>query len=280
MFVDVKDEISNTLLWIPQYRCKSMSKLSVCITYTHSIYFHFKNTSVKKPKYCHIEILKVIFIYAWITILESRSTTYVFVKATNSWKWFRCCKTYANRVFRDALKARVTLKRTIQQKITNTLVFYVGVNELLYNFSQCSILIKIMPEQSNQEQFPRLISIYFSRGEWKYIQTNMVITAHVKECINMQCFPIKQEYYWTTKRTSNIFNKMFTYNLLTPRDFPIDAREIIANKNIKNGVTSTEQDTDTIVHNNAMLAQYPHAPASTSTLRDSRYFWQTDRWKR
>jgi hypothetical protein len=55
--------------------------------------------------------------------------------------------------------------------------------------------------------------------------------------------------------TSNIFNKIFTYNLRTPKDFPIEARNIIANKNIKNGVTSIEHDTLTILHTNAILLQ-------------------------
>lgn len=53
--------------------------------------------------------------------------------------------------------------------------------------------------------------------------------------------------------TSNIFSNIFTYNLRTPKDLPIEARNIIANKNIKNGVTSIEHETLITLHINAIL---------------------------
>ena len=37
----------------------------------------------------------------------------------------------------------------------------------------------------------------------------------------------------------------FTYSLLTPKDFPIDARKTIHNKIIKNGVINTEPTNQT-----------------------------------
>lgn len=53
--------------------------------------------------------------------------------------------------------------------------------------------------------------------------------------------------------TSNIFSNIFTYNLRTPSDFPIEAKNIIANKNIKNGITSIEHETLTTLHISAIL---------------------------
>jgi len=61
--------------------------------------------------------------------------------------------------------------------------------------------------------------------------------------------------YYLIALTSNIFSNNFTYNLRTPKDFPIEARNIIANKNIKNGVTSIEHETLTTLHTNAILLQ-------------------------
>lgn len=53
--------------------------------------------------------------------------------------------------------------------------------------------------------------------------------------------------------TSNIISNIFTYNLLTPKDFPIDAKNIIHNINIKNGVTKNDAVTETTDANNAIL---------------------------
>jgi len=58
-----------------------------------------------------------------------------------------------------------------------------------------------------------------------------------------------------TALTSNIFSNNFTYNLRTPKDFPIEARNMIASKNINNGVTSIEHETLTKLHTNAILHQ-------------------------
>lgn len=53
--------------------------------------------------------------------------------------------------------------------------------------------------------------------------------------------------------TSNIINKILTYNLLTPNDLPIDAKNIIHNINIKNGVTKNDAVKDATDANHAML---------------------------
>lgn len=43
------------------------------------------------------------------------------------------------------------------------------------------------------------------------------------------------------------------YNLLTPSDFPIDAKKIIASKNIRKGVKNKETAKDITIHNGAIL---------------------------
>lgn len=43
------------------------------------------------------------------------------------------------------------------------------------------------------------------------------------------------------------------YSLLTPSDFPIEARNMMASKNIRNGVKSKENATDITIHNDAIL---------------------------
>lgn len=46
---------------------------------------------------------------------------------------------------------------------------------------------------------------------------------------------------------------MFTYNLLTPKDFPIDARNIMHSIKSKNGVYNIDIATDTNDVTNAIL---------------------------
>jgi hypothetical protein len=59
------------------------------------------------------------------------------------------------------------------------------------------------------------------------------------------------DHYWKfdfvheTALTSNMTRRSLTYNLRTPNDFPIDARNTIHNKIIKNGVISTEPTNQT-----------------------------------
>lgn len=54
-------------------------------------------------------------------------------------------------------------------------------------------------------------------------------------------------------RTSNSFSSMFTYNLRTPKDFPIDARNIMHNIKSNNGVYNIDIATDTNDMINAIL---------------------------
>lgn len=53
--------------------------------------------------------------------------------------------------------------------------------------------------------------------------------------------------------TSKSVSSNFIYNLLTPSDFPIDAKKIMASKNIRKGVKSKETANDITIHNGAIL---------------------------
>lgn len=53
--------------------------------------------------------------------------------------------------------------------------------------------------------------------------------------------------------TSNNVSRVFTYNLLTPIDFPIDAKNNMTSRNNKKGVKSRELEIDTSVPRNAIL---------------------------
>lgn len=54
--------------------------------------------------------------------------------------------------------------------------------------------------------------------------------------------------------TSKIISKVLTYNLLTPKDFPIDARNIMHNNSIRKGVRNMEATIDTTESNKAMVS--------------------------
>lgn len=53
--------------------------------------------------------------------------------------------------------------------------------------------------------------------------------------------------------TSKIINNTLTYNRLTPKDFPIEAKNIMHNINMRNGVNNKDPTTDTTVVTNAMV---------------------------
>lgn len=54
--------------------------------------------------------------------------------------------------------------------------------------------------------------------------------------------------------TSNIIRRSFTYKRLTPKDFPIEAKNIIHNININSGVTKSDSTMVTSDVNNAMIS--------------------------
>lgn len=53
--------------------------------------------------------------------------------------------------------------------------------------------------------------------------------------------------------TSKSASSNFIYNLLTPNDFPIDAKKMIASKNIKKGIKNKEIAKHIIIHSGAIL---------------------------
>lgn len=52
--------------------------------------------------------------------------------------------------------------------------------------------------------------------------------------------------------TSKIISNTFTYNLLTPNDLPIDAKNMMHKRNIRNGVRNSGPTTDTTAANTAI----------------------------
>lgn len=55
-----------------------------------------------------------------------------------------------------------------------------------------------------------------------------------------------------TTLTSKIISNTFTYNLLTPNDLPIDAKNMMHKRNIRNGVRNSGPTTDTKAANTAI----------------------------
>jgi len=73
----------------------------------------------------------------------------------------------------------------------------------------------------------------------------------LRECAGWSCKFDRETLI--RKLTSNKANNSLMYNLRTPRDLPIDARNTIANSSMRKGVSIKENAHDTTVHNNAIL---------------------------